>query len=63
MSGKMLLTTEEAAEFVGMSVAGFRRAVRRTKTLKRHSSSSRSRHYYLMKNLLAWLEETDPSQK
>ena len=63
MSGKMLLTTKEAAEFVGMSVEGFRRAVRRTKSLKRQASSSRSRHYYLMKNLLAWLEETDPSQK
>ena len=56
--GGLLVTSAEAAELLGMSVRGFRRAVRRSGgTLKPHPASGKYRKLYSRAKVLAWAEE------
>ncbi len=55
--GGLLVTSAQAAALLGMSVRGFRRAVKRTGTLKRHPASGRYRHLYSRAKVLAWAAE------
>ena len=55
--GGLLLTSAEAAKLLGMSVMGFRRAVKRTGTLKKHPASGKFRHWYSRAKVLAWAAE------
>ena len=56
-AGGLLVTSAEAARMVGMGVRGFRRAVKRTGTLKKHPASGKFRHLYTREKVLAWAEE------
>ena len=56
-AGGLLVTSAEAARMLGMEVRGFRRAVARTGTLKKHPASGKFRHLYTREKVLAWAEE------
>ena len=61
--GGLLMTSAEAAALLGMSVRGFRRAVERTGTLKRHPASGRFRSLWSRARVLAWAaEEVDDEE-
>lgn len=63
MDGETLLVdTKAAAEMLGMSVRGFRRAVKRTGTLKPHPASSKFRHLYSRAKVRAWAEESPAAE-
>ena len=57
-AGGLLVTSAEAAELLGMSIRGFRRAVKRSGgTLKPHPASGKFRKLYSRAKVLAWAEE------
>lgn len=56
----LLVDTKGAAAMLGMSVRGFRRAVKRTGTLKKHPASSRFKHLYSRARVRAWADEVPP---
>ncbi len=58
----LLVDTKGAAAMLGMSVRGFRRAVKRTGTLKRHPASSKFKHLYSRLKVREWAEETPPEE-
>lgn len=56
--GGLLVSSAEAAALLGMSVRGFRRAVKRSGgTLKPHPASGKFRKLYSRARVLAWAEE------